>query len=106
MPSLICSNKYCLDGWVDRERGNQDGTESWVEQVPCQVCCIHCDLLEELPPAPRIEVEATGTVNYLDVVQLIWQISADYAQQMGSGSIQSQTAEYIAGKVADHFRPV
>jgi hypothetical protein len=33
-----CDNPYCLDGYVDRERGNQDGTESWVEQVPCQLC--------------------------------------------------------------------
>lgn len=32
------SNPRCLDGYVDRERGNQDGTESWVEQVPCQIC--------------------------------------------------------------------
>lgn len=33
-----CSNPRCLDGYVDRERGNQAGTESWVEQVTCQVC--------------------------------------------------------------------
>jgi hypothetical protein len=38
-----CSNKYCCDGWVDHETGTQDGRESYVEQVPCRVCCVHCD---------------------------------------------------------------
>lgn len=39
-----CSNPHCLDGWVDKESGNQEGTESYVSQVPCQVCGVHVDL--------------------------------------------------------------
>lgn len=37
-----CPNKFCLDGWVDREQGTQDGRESYVDQVPCRVCGVHC----------------------------------------------------------------
>lgn len=33
-----CENPRCLDGYVDVERGNQEGTESWVDQEPCQIC--------------------------------------------------------------------
>lgn len=37
-PRGNCENPYCLDGYVDREVGTQDGRESWVEQVPCGIC--------------------------------------------------------------------
>lgn len=37
-----CPNQYCLDGWVDNEVGTQDVQQSYVEQVPCQVCHKHC----------------------------------------------------------------
>jgi hypothetical protein len=33
-----CSNSYCLDGYVDQAGSSPDGRESWVDQVPCQVC--------------------------------------------------------------------
>lgn len=36
-----CVNPYCLDGWVDHEEGTQDGRESYVNQVPCEICRIH-----------------------------------------------------------------
>lgn len=49
-PEAECSNRYCLDGWVDEEQGTQDGTESYVTQVPCQVCCAHCDPESSTPP--------------------------------------------------------
>jgi hypothetical protein len=38
-----CSNQHCLDGWVDHEVGTQDGRGGYAQQVPCQVCCLHCE---------------------------------------------------------------
>lgn len=33
-----CENPHCLDGFVDQAGSNQEGTESWVDQVLCQIC--------------------------------------------------------------------
>jgi hypothetical protein len=37
-PRGDCENPYCLDGYIDKEFGIQDGRYSWVDQVPCQIC--------------------------------------------------------------------
>lgn len=51
-----CSNPHCLEGWVDEEEGSQDGRESYVSQVPCQVCCVHCDETQEQSPLTQVDV--------------------------------------------------
>lgn len=38
VPRGTCENPYCLDGYVDKEFGTQDGRYSWVDQAPCQIC--------------------------------------------------------------------